>query len=312
MVVEGREAPSHRTRSDHRTNSHSPTIYQHHHSTHAAPLFNTNPAEDLALSCVSHGCLCLQCVRTQEIGFTETFGAFAEILGPGCYCLAWPMNTISTRLSLRVQQLDLTCEANTADKVFCQVKLSILYRVSVLHAYEASYRVANPRELLETLVLDVVRSTIPGIPLEELFASRDQIGDAVFSRLHAILTDYGYELQKVLLTRIEPNEMVRDALNAHPAAIRTKLAMAHQAEAHRVTRIKQAEGAAERSYLQGVGLARQRQALAASLRDSTTSWMDDVYVQAPTPGEIMELLLITQYFDVLTEVGAGHQVIMTF
>ena len=273
-----------------------------------SPLVNANPAEDLSIPCISHGCFCMQCVRTQEVGFLENFGDFQEILGPGLYCLCWPWSGISKRLSLRVQQLDVETEVNTADKVFCRIQLTLLFRVSPIHAYEACYALQDPTGTIESLVLDILRSTIPTIQLDGLFQSRDDVVDAVFGKVHRPLREYGYELCSVLMTHISPHASVRDALNEVPAATRWKQAAVHRGEAIRVERIKHAEAAAERTHLLGIGIARSRQAVAKSLRESTQSWMDDVYVRGPTHRQIMSLLLMTQYFDVLMGLPAQRMV----
>lgn len=77
-------------------------------------LHHDNPAVDMGGIC-SHGCCCMQCVRTQEIGLIENFGKFQELLAPGFYCLPWPLTDIVGRLSLRIQQLDVVCETKTKD-----------------------------------------------------------------------------------------------------------------------------------------------------------------------------------------------------
>ena len=84
-------------------------------SSHNTVLKQDNPAKDLAWDCCSHGCFCIQCVRTQEIGISENCGAFDGIVGPGLYCGVWPCSSIVSRLSLRVQQLDITIETKTKD-----------------------------------------------------------------------------------------------------------------------------------------------------------------------------------------------------
>ena len=102
--------------------SHFATNTTLHSELHNAVLTQDNPAEDLAYSCCSHGLLCIQCVRTQEIGISENCGAFEEILGPGLHFGLWPIQRIATRLSLRVQQLDIVIETKTKDNgrpTFC-------------------------------------------------------------------------------------------------------------------------------------------------------------------------------------------------
>lgn len=77
-------------------------------------LHKDNPAVDMG-GILSHGCCCMQCVRTQEIGIIENFGQFQEILAPGFYCLPWPLTNIAGRMSLRIQQLNVVCETKTKD-----------------------------------------------------------------------------------------------------------------------------------------------------------------------------------------------------
>lgn len=79
-------------------------------------LRNDNPAEQLVQPLFSNGICCLQCVRTQEVGIVETCGAFEEIVGPGIYTGGcWPCTVIVSRLSLRVQQMDIKMESKTKD-----------------------------------------------------------------------------------------------------------------------------------------------------------------------------------------------------
>jgi hypothetical protein len=86
-------------------------------SSHQEPVIlnQANPAEDLSIGLCSHGFCCIQCVRTQEIGIVQNCGAFEEIVGPGLYCGSSPCSCIVGRLSLRVQQLDVTVQSKSKD-----------------------------------------------------------------------------------------------------------------------------------------------------------------------------------------------------
>jgi len=262
---------------------------------------NQNPAVDLANPILSQGCLCCQCVRSQQVGITEQCGEFQEMLGPGCYCMMWPINNVSSRLSLRLQQMNVTCETKTNDNVFLHVTVSVLYRVCLSRAYEAYYRLADLHLTLKSYVLDVVRSTIPFQSLDQVFASKTEIADAVFTRLFSILLEYGYELSSVLLTKLEPNAMVKASMNEMNAAKRLKQAAPHQAEAFRIEKIKKAEAHSEALYLDGRGMAQGRCAIVTGMQESVNAWTDNVKMLAPTPKEAMDLLLLTQYLDMLLQ-----------
>jgi hypothetical protein len=93
----------------------APVLIPPRRGSHHHQLRQDNPIEDLTWGLCSHGCLCMQWVRTQEIGISENCGAFDEVIGPGLYCAVWPCSCIVSRLSLRVQQLDITIETKTKD-----------------------------------------------------------------------------------------------------------------------------------------------------------------------------------------------------
>jgi regulator of protease activity HflC (stomatin/prohibitin superfamily) len=288
--------------------------YPHHPVHHrtllaAAEEFNVNPAIDRAIPLFSHGCCCCQCVRTQEVGFSEQCGEFQEILGPGLHCMLWPVNSISGRLTLRVQQLDVVCETKTSDHVFVKIHICVLFRVAIVQAYEAYYRLSDPRIQIETYVLDVVRSAVPGRTLDEVFASKREIAETLLIRLHQGTRQYGYEITETLVTDVIPNDIVKAAMNEVNASRRVKDAAPYKADARRVGIIKEAEGLAEAKYLSGVGTANQRRALAHGLKETVEVWTEDVRLVMPAQ-DVMDILLVSQYFDVLNAVGSNSSLIL--
>lgn len=80
------------------------------------------------------------------------------------------------------------------------------------------------------------------------------------------------------------------------------MAANEKAEAEKIVQIKKAEGEAEAKYLSGVGIARQRQAIVDGLRDSVLGF--SVNVPGTTPKDVLDMVLITQYFDTMKEIGA--------
>lgn len=74
-----------------------------------------------------------------------------------------------------------------------------------------------------------------------------------------------------------------------------------KAEAEKVSIVKHAEAEAEAKYLSGQGIARQREAIVNGLRDSVVQFSSDV--ESISNKEVMELMMITQYFDTVKEVG---------
>merc|ERR1712187_810737 len=62
----------------------------------------------------------------------------------------------------------------------------------------------------------------------------------------------------------------------------------------------QAEAAADAQHMEGQGIARQRAAIIEGLKDSITSGSNEVL----SSEKVSELLLVTQYFETLRDIGA--------
>lgn len=88
-------------------------------------------------------------------------------------------------------------------------------------------------------------------------------------------------------------------------AARQRLAANEKAEAEKILQIKRAEGEAESKYLSGLGVARQRQAIVDGLRDSVLAFSENV--PGTTARDIMDMVLVTQYFDTMKEIGASSK-----
>merc|ERR1712003_5683 len=67
--------------------------------------------------------------------------------------------------------------------------------------------------------------------------------------------------------------------------------------------VKAAEADAESKFLAGTGIARQRQAIVNGLRESVKHFRDDVTDIGSK--EVMDLMVVTQYFDTLKEIGSN-------
>mmetsp|Transcript_18944 Transcript_18944/g.23019 ORF Transcript_18944/g.23019 Transcript_18944/m.23019 type:complete len:266 (-) Transcript_18944:315-1112(-) len=256
------------------------------------------------------GCCCCVCVRTQSIGVIERFGKFSTLKGPGCSCVTWPCEQLVGTVSLRVQQLDVNCETKTKDNVFVNVVISVQYEAIAKAAYDAYYRLANPEVQIQAYVFDVVRSTLPRMDLDESFSSKDDLANSVKVHLDDTMSSYGYHIVRALVTDINPDARVKQSMNEINASRRLRESAKEKAEAEKITQVKAAEADAESKYLSGVGVARQRQAIVGGLQDSINEFAGEI--AGTTPKDVMDLLLVTQYFDMLKEVGGKHNCTVVF
>jgi len=248
---------------------------------------------------------CVQ-VDQSNVAIRETFGKFDDVLEPGCHCMPWIFGAqIAGHLTLRVQQLDVRCETKTKDNVFVTVVASIQYRAIADKASDAFYKLSNTRGQIQSYVFDVIRASVPKLELDSVFEQKNEIAKAVEEELEKAMSAYGYEIVQTLIVDIEPDEHVKRAMNEINAAARMRVAANEKAEAEKILQIKRAEGDAESKYLAGLGIARQRQAIVDGLRDSVLAF--SVNVPGTTSKDVMDMVLVTQYFDTMKEIGASSK-----
>ncbi|CAK7323060.1 unnamed protein product [Dovyalis caffra] len=255
--------------------------------------------------------LCCVQVDQSTVAIKEKFGRFNDVLEPGCHCLPWFLGSqIAGHLTLRLQQLDVRCETKTKDNVFVNVVASVQYRALADKASDAFYKLSNTRTQIQAYVFDVIRASVPKLNLDDAFEQKNEIARAVEEELEKAMSAYGFEIVQTLIIDIEPDENVKRAMNEINAAARLRLAAKEKAEAEKIVQIKRAEGEAEAKYLAGLGIARQRQAIVDGLRDSVLGFSGNV--PGTTAKDVLDMVLITQYFDTMKEIGADSKTSAVF
>lgn len=245
------------------------------------------------------------CVKVDQstVAMKEKFGKFEKVLEPGCHFIPWCIgDAVAGTLTLRLQQLDVRCETKTKDNVFVTVVASIQYRALAHNASDAFYKLSNTKSQIQAYVFDVIRASVPKLNLDDVFEQKTEVAKAVESELEKAMSAYGFEIVQTLIVDIEPDERVKKSMNEINAAARMRVAANEKAEAEKIVQIKRAEGEAQAKYLSGVGIARQRQAIVDGLRDSVLGF--SVNVPGTTAKDVLDMVLITQYFDTMKEIGA--------
>jgi regulator of protease activity HflC (stomatin/prohibitin superfamily) len=62
-----------------------------------------------------------------ESGIVESCGKLDRIAAPGLVFLVWPIEQIRARVSLKIRQLQVSCETKTKDNVFVTVVVAGIY-----------------------------------------------------------------------------------------------------------------------------------------------------------------------------------------
>jgi regulator of protease activity HflC (stomatin/prohibitin superfamily) len=242
-------------------------------------------------------------VETAQVAIVQRLGKFARVAGPGLNWKTPFLEAVITRMSMKVQQFDVQVETKTQDNVFVQIPVSIQYKVIPDGVEAAFYKLTNPVKQIESMVYNVVLGHVPKMKLDDTFLNQADIAGDLRDNLDGSMKEYGYSIVKVLISDIVPDQKVKAAMNDINAAQREREATVSRAETNKMLLVKQAEAEAESKRLQGEGIANQRKAIISGLKDSVEDFAKAV--QGSTPQDVMQLVLMTQYFDTLKEIAAN-------
>ena len=204
-------------------------------------------------------------VEQQTAAIVQRLGKFTRAARTGLNFRMPLIEDVVGTVNLRVRQLDVEVETKTEDNVFVRVLVSVQFYVLPDKIFEAFYKLENPEVQIKSFVFDVVRARVPRIKLDDVFEKKDEIADVVKSELSQVMDDFGYGIVKALVTDIDPDPKVKDAMNE--------------------------------------SIADQRRAIVEGLRESVGEFQKTV--NGASAQDVMNLILMTQYFDTLKDIG-GH------
>jgi len=238
-------------------------------------------------------------VKQQSAAIVERFGKFKSIRQSGLHFKIPFVDRIAGKLSLKIQQLDVVVETKTKDDVFVKLKVSVQYKVIQQKVYDAFYKLDYPHDQITSYVFDVVRAEVPKMKLDDVFERKDDIAIAVKSELNEAMMNYGYDIIKTLVTDIDPDEQVKEAMNRINASEREKIAAQYEGDAQRILIVEKAKAEAESKRLQGQGIADQRREIARGLEESVDV-LNNVGINSQ---EASALIVVTQHYDTLQSIG---------
>ncbi|SHI29910.1 Regulator of protease activity HflC, stomatin/prohibitin superfamily [Arenibacter nanhaiticus] len=238
-------------------------------------------------------------VKQQTAAIIERFGKFHSIRTSGLQFKIPIIDRVVTRVGLKIQQLDVIVETKTLDDVFVKLKVSVQYVVLKDKVYEAFYQLEYPHDQITSYVFDVVRAEVPKMKLDDVFVKKDDIAIAVKTELQQAMFDYGYDIIKTLVTDIDPDAQVKEAMNRINASEREKIAAQFEGDAARILIVEKAKAEAESKRLQGQGIADQRREIARGLEESVEV-LNKVGINSQ---EASALIVVTQHYDTLQSIG---------
>lgn len=254
-------------------------------------------------------------VQTGTVKIVERFGKYSRIAKPGLNWVTCCTESTVGPISLKLEEMRVTCKSKTKDDVFILIQVSVQYQILPEQVYDAHYKLSRPRQQIEAYVYDVVRSEVPKTTLDEIFVLKERLQTKIREELRKNMSQFGYQIIAAPVTNIDPDERVKRAMNEKQTAVRMAEAEETKAKSEKVDKILRAEAEAEKirieaqaradaKYLQGQGLSRQRTAIIEGLQDSVRQFKEGMPEVETTA--VMDLILLTQYLDTLKDIGVAN------
>ena len=249
----------------------------------------------------------LYMVKQKHGVIIERLGKFHKVSKAGLHFKIPLIDSIVGNVNLRVRELPVEVETKTKDDVFVRIVVSVQFFViaAVEGIKDSFYELNNPEQQIQSYVFDSIRSEVPMMELDDVFAEKEKIALAVKTELSDTMRQFGFDFIKALVTDIDPDAKVKHSMNEINAAKRMKEAAKEEAEAAKIRVVAAAEADAESKRLAGEGIALQRIAIANGLKESVAEVklaMEDHV----TSQDVMNMLFMTQHYETVAKLSENN------
>jgi len=207
----------------------------------------TKPTVRVAAACGAAGLCTLfyatEVVTTGNEILVERFGKYHRNIGPGWHILLKPIETVSFRCQLREQILDVPPQkCITADNA--PITADAVVYLRIVDPIQARYAVSDISLSIQSLVLTKIREQVSLLTLDESFASRERVNQALLEDLNKVVGPWGVLITRVEVQDLQPSPDILSAMELQMSAERQKRAAILKSEGERATIINTAEARA--------------------------------------------------------------------
>lgn len=249
----------------------------------------------------------LYLVKQKQAVIIERLGKFNKVSKAGLNFKIPIIDTISGNVNLRVRELPVEVETKTKDDVFVKIVVTVQFFVidTMTGIKDSFYELNNPEQQIQSYVFDSIRSEVPLMELDDVFAEKEKIAQAIKTELSGTMQQFGFDFIKALVTDIDPDAKVKHSMNEINAAKRMKEAAKEEAEAAKIRVVAAAEADAESKRLAGEGIAHQRIAIANGLKESVEE-VKQAMEDNVSSKDVMNMLFMTQHYETVSKLGENN------
>lgn len=242
-------------------------------------------------------------VQQNRVQIVQRFGKYANTLDSGLNLIVPLIDRVVADISLAMQNQIFQVDTVTNDKVTIRLKANLVYSIDRARVTDYYYKLSNPLETLTSFVENYVRSYVSSQTHEELLERREEISEYLIKHLDEKMSVWGIKISSFQVMDIVFPAEITDAMSKVVASQRLKEAAMNEAESAKIRVVKQAEAEKESRILMGEGVAGERRAIIDGLKES----IDDMRtITDIDTKEVMNLVVISQYFDTVRAVGESE------
>ncbi len=216
----------------------------------------------------------IRIVSPNTVRTVEFLGKFNRILRPGFHFiipfLEWTKNQVLYRRNFPVE-----VEGITQDNVTAYIGLNVIYYVDddnnntkEWNIFKSIYNIDDPKTMMRATIDEQLRAMMVSFTHKNIFAKREEIGEAIEARLREKLSTFGYTLDSIQVRDVKLENTVMAAMNKIIETEKFKEAALNEAEAKKIMQIKEAEAEKESKILLWEGMAGQRMKIAEWFKES--------------------------------------------
>ena len=213
-------------------------------------------------------------VNPNTIRTKEVFGRYTGILRQWLN-LVVPFVTTTIKQDLYRKNFSVDVEWVTHDNVTAYIGLNVIYYVRDdnddsrgWNLYKSVYSIDDPRTMIRAGIDEQLRAMMVSFTHKNIFAKREEIGQAIEERLRAKLKEFGFVVDSIQVRDVKLDSSVMHAMNKIIETEKFKEAALNEAEAKKIMQVKEAEAEMESKILLGQGMAGQRLKIAEWFKES--------------------------------------------
>lgn len=254
--------------------------------------------------------LSVRIVRPYQKGVIERLGRYRRTAEPGFHMII-PFVDRMTRVDIRENVVEVPPQdVITKDNVEVTVDAVIYYMP--VDAVKLIYNVTNFYLAATKLAQTNLRNVVGEMTLDETLTSREVINTKLRDILFAATDEWGVNVVRVELQRIEPPADVTQAMHRQMKAERERRAVVLEAEGERTANITRSEGVKQSAILEAEGRAAAIREVAAAEREQSILLSEGEaaavanILRSLQEAETPEDLLTLRYIDALSTIADGN------